>query len=140
MFSFRKWVSKIAIDAARYAVDEKWQTISRENAAEPVNIDSELDDGIILLYAREKRLLPAKEWRVKALAWQKEFYTEGILAGPITFTNNDVFWHPGRDEKTTPVAVAMRRAILEANVEIAEAEQKAATDALKAAKKAVKRA
>lgn len=133
MFSFRKWVRGIAAEVATEAASAKMAEMAVENSSVPVNIDSELDDGIILLYAREKRLLPAKEWREKAAKWQEEFETEG---GYSFLRGYPLLRHPS----LAPVAVAIRRAILEANVEIAEAEKQTADAALKAAKKAASRA
>ena len=125
MFSLRKWIAGVAWEAA---IAER-EAYAKSCAKEPVNIDSELDDGIILLYAREKRLLPVLEWKKKAVAWQSEFGTEARFEFRLG-------WPFGCLASESPLAVAMRRAILEANVEITDAAQKSATAALKAAKKA----
>ena len=127
MFSLRKWVERVARDAA---IAERAE-YAKSMAEEPVNVESELDDGIILLYAREHRLLPPLEWKKKAVAWQVEFETE-----PATLYMSG-YWAGTRPESQSAVAVAMRRAILESNVEITDAAQKVATAALRAAKKAV---
>ena len=136
MFSLRKWVTQIARETADATAKAERESYAKECAAEPVNIDSELDDGIILLYARENRLLPVLEWKKKAVAWQEEFETEARAEEEVFYVDGSCGYRMGRIGSSSPVAVAMRRAILEANVEITDAVQKSATAALKAAKKA----
>ena len=137
MFSLRKWVRAIADDAARAAVAKVKDEVQAEERDVMDEIDGELDDGTTLLYAREKKLLSALEWGEKAVAWQTEYKTEALAPSYTHYSDGSGFYTSGRLGSASPLAVAMRRAILEADVEIAEAAQKDAKDALASAKKAV---
>ena len=133
MFSLRKWVRTIADETVAEArtFTKSVAEVQDDHRDVMADIDGKLDDGCVLLFAHDRKLLPPAEWKAKAVAWQKEYKTEHTGS----YFQYGSVWECRPDP--SPLAVVMRRAILEANVEIAEAAQKDAKDALTKAKKAV---
>ncbi len=112
MFGLRKWVERVATEAAKRERD----VYAAECAMEPVNIDSRLDDGTILCYAWEKRLLSANDWLLKARAWQEEFRTEDWYR-----SSYGEYLCPKRPDKDI-IAVTIRKYAADAAIEVAQAQ------------------
>ena len=131
----RKWVQKIAADVVAEK-EKEWAKSDNE----PEAMDGKTEDGLLLCYAWEKRLIGAEDALRRVRLWQKEHDPMQVCGGSglefVTFTSWTWVTTPfDGDTSNTTLRDRIRRIALEADAEIKAASHKAAQKALKAAAK-----
>lgn len=132
----RKWVQGV-VAVVRAEKEREWAKESNE----PAPMDGKTEDGLLLCYAWEKKLIGAEDILRRVRLWQKEHDPQVAVDGEyggLFYTVTTWRWVTMPFYGTAPdntLRDRIRQIALEADAEIKAREHKAAQKALKGTKK-----